>query len=307
MQAPGQFLLERRRGVLFTLLAIGVLVLAAGLFFAHRPAPNNELVWLSTAELARISNPGPWTRLKARGWELATQRLPFLRRSRNRRDLYLLVELWRSDLAEGPPRPPLSTNAQGVLAWQMSSDEMDRKFFSLDGTWMASSLPVGGAGESGLVNLTGGPANGIHASPSSFGRSGGAIKATSRVGLVPGGSLLLGSGISTINGGNGVGNLGMTLRSGSRGSMFFDNLRFDAWAKYDSGSTRVLFAAAPYMPSSGHVLPLMKSALGFRTLLANGGGVLLRSAEPGENSCWLLMRAWAMGDQGIFLTGPRSK
>lgn len=117
MQPPEQLLLGQRRRVLLTLLAAVALVLAAGLLFVHRPAPQGaQLVWLSPAQVAQASNPSLWTRLK--DWQL----LPYLRASPN---IILRVQLWHPDPAGGPQRPPFSTNEQGVLAWEMSTAEVD--------------------------------------------------------------------------------------------------------------------------------------------------------------------------------------
>ncbi len=128
MTDPNANVPARHRRPILLLVSAGLLFLGVGLFFALRSVPDNDLVWLTPAQLAQVSKPGLWTKLKSSLRNRVRPLLPYFRRSRP--NIVVGTELWwRTDeeaRRETPPRPALSTNAEGVLVWELSPAELAR-------------------------------------------------------------------------------------------------------------------------------------------------------------------------------------
>jgi hypothetical protein len=103
-----------------------MLLFGLGLYFALRPVPANDLIWLTPAQFAQASHAGPWTRLKYRVKALLGPALKYVRPSRPNiitRETMLALNAEAARLAE-PQRPAMATNTAGISVWELSAAEL---------------------------------------------------------------------------------------------------------------------------------------------------------------------------------------
>ena len=109
---------DRRRSKLRIGMALLVLLLALLLWLVFTSLSGNQVVWLTPAELARSTQPGPFSAIKRKIWILAGPLARLYRR--NRPQIVIETSLERPSLTiieEAGLGAPVTTNAQGLRAW----------------------------------------------------------------------------------------------------------------------------------------------------------------------------------------------
>jgi len=115
---------ERRSTLRLGLVVVGVLLLALLVWLVFASLSGNKLVWLTPAELARSTQPGPFADLKQRVRNLAG---PVWRRLRRAQPLISLdckvLTLSSAALEKAGLGAAATTNADGMRAWIFTPTE----------------------------------------------------------------------------------------------------------------------------------------------------------------------------------------
>jgi hypothetical protein len=135
---PKSYRRGRRR---FTLALLGVLLLVIVLFLLLASKPVTPFAWLTQAEMARLTQAGPLTRLKDKVMILTA---PLWRRYWNRRPQILidsrLLTLSTAAAEQTGLGAPVATNSDGMRAWILSPAELSSFLQRLKTTPDASLL-----------------------------------------------------------------------------------------------------------------------------------------------------------------------
>ena len=116
---------DRRRSKLrIGMAVVGVLLLALLLWLVFTSLSGNQVVWLTPAELARRTQPGPFSAIKRKIWILAGPLRGLYRR--NRPQIVIETSLGTPSLTtieESGLGAPVTTNTQGLRAWVLTPAE----------------------------------------------------------------------------------------------------------------------------------------------------------------------------------------
>ena len=132
---------NRRRRRRLVLAVLGMLVLVITLLLILLPRPGPPFVWLTPAEMARFTQPGPLTRLKH---ELMNLTAPLWRRYWSTQPQILvdsrLLTLSAAAADQTGLGAPVATNTDGMHAWILSPPELSTFLQRLKTTPDASLL-----------------------------------------------------------------------------------------------------------------------------------------------------------------------
>ena len=114
----------RRRALLrFLAVSISLLVILVVLFLVFA-SPNEQFTWLTPAQMAQATHPGPLTQLKYKLIRLAGPLMRYYHR--NRPNILIASNILKtsSPAALAGLGPPVITNASGMSAWILSPAEL---------------------------------------------------------------------------------------------------------------------------------------------------------------------------------------
>jgi hypothetical protein len=107
---------RKRNALRIALLGLGIL-LAALIYFALKPSSDERFVWLTTAELARTSQPDAFARLKFKFMNLTAPLWQWYWKSRPQITIRSSLLTLPAAAVPVEPGPPSVTNANGMRAW----------------------------------------------------------------------------------------------------------------------------------------------------------------------------------------------